>query len=76
MEAAWWWKWTITQSARSGGGSLEVVLATYADSCSVYRDFLTSVNGDDGSLTHSSEERSCCPEDKSLHPDEEHGATV
>ena len=55
---------------------MEVVLATYADSCSVYRDFLTSVNGDDGSLTHSSEERSCCPEDKSHHPDEEHGATV
>lgn len=29
-----------------------------------------------GSLTHSSEERSCCPEDKSHHPDKEHGATV
>ena len=29
-----------------------------------------------GGLTHSSEERSCCPEDKSHQLDQEHGATV
>lgn len=77
MEAAWWWKWTITQSARSDGGGwklywqhapMAVLASTEASSP------LSMVLA--GSLAHSSEERSCAQRTRAITRDQEHGATV